>query len=310
MAILSHLIQALFWFSGGNFMEHNETAGFKNKLSKRIINTPTSAARQTFFYMQETGCLKYEDAASAQRQNLDSFLIAAITSGEGELTSGSESFSVSEGECFFIDCNKPHCYKGSANNPWEILYIHFNGSTSAEYYDYFRSQSKPVFHPAAFDRVTTLINDIIRIHESCTPYAEIVTSDLILRLLTISLTSSSDRNGNDTVLIKKLAAVHSYIDNNFCDEISLEMLSSQFYISKFYLAREYKKIYGRTIFQHIITARINYGKQLLRFSDKSVEEISQLCGFNDRSYFARQFKKSENVTCFAYRKMWREQMNS
>ena len=69
--------------------------------------------------------------------------------------------------------------------------------------------------------------------------------------------------------------------------------------------RENKKIYGKTIFQHIISCRINYGKHLLRFSDNSVEEIAHQCGFNDQSYFVRQFKKSENVTCFAYRRMWR-----
>ena len=109
----------------------------------------------------------------------------------------------------------------------------------------------------------------------------------------------------DSALKQKLASVHEYIDSHFSDDLSLEKLASEFYISKFYLTREYKKIYGMTIFQHIITARINYGKSLLRFSEKSVEEIAHLCGFNDQSYFARQFKKSENLTCFAYRKMWR-----
>jgi len=33
-----------------------------------------------------------------------------------------------------------------------------------------------------------------------------------------------------------------------------------------------------------------------------VEEISDACGFSDQSYFSRQFKKAENMTCLAYRK--------
>ena len=100
--------------------------------------------------------------------------------------------------------------------------------------------------------------------------------------------------------------MNSYIEDHFNEDLSLEKLSSEFYISKFYLTREYKRIFGMTILQHIITARINYGKKLLRFSDKSVEEIAHMCGFNDQSYFARQFKKAENLTCFAYRKKWRD----
>jgi AraC-like DNA-binding protein len=150
------------------------------------------------------------------------------------------------------------------------------------------------------------MTDIIDVNERKQPDAEIITSKYIVDLLTLALTVNISDQQYDSALKQKLAAVHNYIDDHFTEDLSLEKLSSQFYISKYYLTREYKRIYGKTIFQHIITARINYGKSLLRFSDKSVEEIAHLCGFNDQSYFARQFKKSENLTCFSYRKMWRD----
>ena len=132
-----------------------------------------------------------------------------------------------------------------------------------------------------------------------------MTSCLIVQLLTEAITSTGKAEMIDSALKKKLLAVNVYIEENFTNDITLEGLSAEFYISKYYLSREYKKIYGKTIFQHIISCRINYGKHLLRFSDNSVEEIAHQCGFNDQSYFVRQFKKSENVTCFAYRRMWR-----
>ena len=150
------------------------------------------------------------------------------------------------------------------------------------------------------------ITEIIEVNASKKPEAEILTSRLIVELLTLSLTAGSSANRYDSILKQKLASVNSYIEDHFSEDLSLEKLSSEFYISKFYLTREYKKIYGKTIFRHIISCRINYGKHLLRFTDKSVEEISHLCGFNDQSYFARQFKKAENLTCFAYRKKWRD----
>ena len=157
-----------------------------------------------------------------------------------------------------------------------------------------------------FDKIVSSISRIIELHEKNESNAEIYTSKYIVDLLTLSLTVYNSEQQNDSALKQKLAAVNRYIDDHFTEDISLEKLSSEFYISKYYLTREYKHIYGKTIFQHIITARINYGKELLRFSEKSVEEIAHLCGFNDQSYFARQFKKSENLTCFSYRKMWRD----
>jgi AraC-like DNA-binding protein/mannose-6-phosphate isomerase-like protein (cupin superfamily) len=287
-------------------MNQQNQKNLKNNLSKRIINTPDSAAKHTFFYMQETGRLTVEDAAATQRQNLDSFLFVAVVSGKGELTVDGETFSVTGGECFFIDCRISHTYKSSKTNPWDLLWVHFNGSTSEQYYEYFLSMSKHVFRPAAFERIVSVITEIIDINEFNSPNADIFTSRLIVELLTIALTSETSSQENDSALRQKIASVHNYIEQNFSSNITLEQLSAKFYISKYYLTREYKKIYGKTIFQHIISLRISYGKQLLRFSDKSVEEIAALCGFNDQSYFARQFKKTENLTCFAYRKMWRD----
>ncbi|MCD7811642.1 MAG: AraC family transcriptional regulator [Ruminococcus sp.] len=287
-------------------MEQHESNNFKNKLSKRIIGTPSPTAKSTFFYMQETGCLKPDDAASTQRRNLDSFLFVAVVSGRGELIFDNETFSLGQGDCFFIDCRVSHNYRSSADDPWEVVWIHFNGSTSEKYYEYFISQSKNVFCPTSFERVAATLNDIISTNELQRPDAEVLTSKMIVDLLTLALTSSEHSGECTTALNQKLAAVHAYIEENFSKDLSLEKISSEFYISKYYLTREYKKIYGKTIFQHIIMLKINYAKHLLRFSDMSIEEIAHLCGFNDQSYFARQFKKSENMTCFAYRKKWRD----
>jgi AraC-like DNA-binding protein/mannose-6-phosphate isomerase-like protein (cupin superfamily) len=285
--------------------QNTENSG-SGKSSKRIICTPGPAAKNAFFYVQETGYIKTDGAALTQRQDLESFLIVAVISGHGELTIGSDTFHLSKGDCFFIDCRVSHFYKSSSIDPWELLWVHFNGSTSQQYYEYFLSQSRNVFHPPFFDKVISAITEIINVNETKNQNAEVLNSKLIVELLTLALTVNNSDEQYDSALRQKLAAVHNYIDDHFNEYLSLEKLSSEFYISKFYLTREYKKIYGMTIFQHIITCRINYGKKLLRFSDKSVDEIAHLCGFNDQSYFARQFKSAENLTCFAYRKMWRD----
>ena len=278
-----------------------------NKQSKCIICTPDQSAKNTFFYVQETGILKPEDADSAvSRQNVDSFLIGAVISGRGELSTEDGSCPLITGDCFFIDCRKPYNYHSSEEDPWEIMWLHFNGCTSRQYYELFSLQAKNVFRPQFFDKVITSMSEIISIYEKDIPNAEILCSKHIMDILTLALTSAESDKHYDSGLKEKLSMVHSYIEDHFSEDLSLEKIATEFYISKFYLTREYKKLYGKTIFQHIITARINCGKKLLRFSDRSIEEIAHLCGFNDQSYFARQFKKAENQTCFSYRKMWKD----
>ena len=45
-------------------------------------------------------------------------------------------------------------------------------------------------------------------------------------------------------------------------------------------------------------------KRLLRFTDKSVENVAQECGLNDANYFSRLFKKVEGTTPGEYRRQW------
>jgi len=43
---------------------------------------------------------------------------------------------------------------------------------------------------------------------------------------------------------------------------------------------------------------------MLRFTNSSVEEIGNACGFGDAGYFIKVFKKMENLTPLEYRKKW------
>lgn len=278
-----------------------------NNESCTIIHTPDLTAKTNFFYAEEAGRLMPEDAHSPFcRKNVDSFLIAAVIKGRGELSVGDVKTPLVQGDCLFIDCQQSYVCRSSETEPWEIMWVCFNGSTSRGYYEMFREASGNVFRPVYFDKVISAVREISQLCADEQRHTDILCSKLIVDILTIALTSIDNEEQYDSGLKKKLAMVNSYIDDHFSEDLSLERLSAEFYISKFYLTREYKKIYGRTIFQHIINVRINYGKKLLRFTDRSIEEIAHLCGFNDQSYFARQFKKAEGLTCLSYRKKWRE----
>ncbi len=101
-----------------------------------------------------------------------------------------------------------------------------------------------------------------------------------------------------------LDTIKQYIDSNYLSNISLDRLSSQFYINKFYLTRAFKERYGTTINNYILEKRITRSKELLRFSDESIEDVASACGIKDPNYFSRVFKKIEGITPKEYKKMW------
>lgn len=271
----------------------------------RILGTPSVVAKKTFFYLQETGHLKAAAFRNTSRQNLQSFLFIIVLEGHGTLHYENAVLDVPKGHCFFIDCRQPHSYQSDPENPWEILWVHFDGCTTEDYFNLFRAQTAPVFCPASTVKFVSILQELLRVNNTKSPEAEILTSNLLVELLTQLLLVNS-LEAEDDALHVKLKAVRAYLDENFCEDISLDALAERFFISKYYLTREFGKTYGETIFQHLIALRINYAKRLLRFTDQSVDEISRLCGFHDQSYFTKQFKKSESMTCLAFRKRWRD----
>ena len=277
-----------------------------NPLDSRILKTPSATARRTFFYLQECGHLKASGAHHTSRQNLQSFLFAIVLDGKGSLNYSGERTRLESGDCFFIDCRAQHSYQSDPDAPWELLWVHFNGCTTEEYYKLFLTQMTPVFHPVSTVKFVSLLQELMRLNAETYADTEVLTSGMLVNLLTMLLTVNSISEETDTALQAKLKTVLAHIDANFTQDIRLDELAHRFDISKYYLTREFKRAYGETIFQHIISLRINYAKRLLRFTDKSVEEISALCGFNDQSYFSKQFKKAENVTCLAFRRRWRD----
>ena len=129
-----------------NQMEQKLPDDIADKASRQIICTPSPSAKNTFFYVQEAGYSIKDEASVYHKNNLDSFLIAAVISGFGELMVRDDTFPLIKGDCFFVDCCQPYYYKSSEAEPWELLWIHFNGSSSQQYYEFFTSQSKAWFH--------------------------------------------------------------------------------------------------------------------------------------------------------------------
>lgn len=273
-----------------------------DKSSQRIINTPSATAKKSFFYVQETGYLKILSSHKTERIKLNSYLIVYVLSGSGTLEYKDKTYKIAKGQCFFIDCMTAHRYYSSKENCWEILWVHFNGATSAEYYEVFGKKHSPIFRPIDSVNTESVMRNIMLNSGELNIDNEIRASYLIMSLLTQAL---EDKNEKKEPAPKNAVAIKQYLKSHYTEKLTLDQIASELFMSKFYMEKEFKRVYGQSIFDYIISKRINLAKKLLRFTDKSIEEISVMCCFTDQSYFNRQFKKAEGITGSAYRKKWR-----
>ena len=114
--------------------------------------------------------------------------------------------------------------------------------------------------------------------------------------------SSPARHSNPKY--QKVDEVAHYIVEHCTERISLEDLAGRFYINKFYLTRIFREQFGVSINAYLLSLRITHAKQLLRFTDFSIEKIGIQSGMKDANYFSRMFKKVEGISPGEYRRQW------
>lgn len=105
---------------------------------------------------------------------------------------------------------------------------------------------------------------------------------------------------NQTVL-NSLEKSLDYINENFNKKISVKFLAEKSNMSEAYFIRNFKKKYELTPYQLIMSLRFSNAVHYLKNTNKSIEEISELCGFNDRINFSSAFTKQLGVSPQKYR---------
>lgn len=89
----------------------------------------------------------------------------------------------------------------------------------------------------------------------------------------------------------ELSSIKAFLDENYTEKIVLDDLAEKFFINKFYMSKIFKETYGVTINNYMIERRITRAKQLLRFTDKTIDEIGVMVGMDSANYFSRVFRK-------------------
>lgn len=100
----------------------------------------------------------------------------------------------------------------------------------------------------------------------------------------------------DPVLLAK-----RYIAQHLAGDVSLSRLGEEVYLNPFYLSRLFKRHTGVSITTYVIHARIEKAKELLRSTNRRVNDIALEVGFESASYFTRFFKRITGMTPVEYR---------
>lgn len=98
-----------------------------------------------------------------------------------------------------------------------------------------------------------------------------------------------------------ITQVKKYMELHFSEDLTLNILSEQFYINPVYLSRLFKQKANINFIDYLTSLRMNKAKELLSNSHLKVYQIAEMIGYENPRYFARVFKEYSGYTPSEFR---------
>ena len=147
--------------------------------------------------------------------------------------------------------------------------------------------------------IKNLIQDIQNCNNGNEFGSEILKESLFVQLMVLMnrlfLNSDKNRDIEDIQYDKTIEGVLNYINSNLENDLSIDTIASEFFISKYYLMRKFKNQIGSSIHNYVVQKRLILARSLIS-DGLSMSSVCSRCGFNDYSSFVRAFKKVYGVS--------------
>ena len=228
---------------------------------------------------------------------LSGYYIVFITKGEGILESAkTKAFEVKAGMCFLLFPGIWHRYKPHPLSGWEEYWVGFNG----EYPD--ELMRKGVFKPEApfidvglNEELLQLFHTLIKTVERAEiGYRQIVTGITLQMLgLLSALSKFHDQTGskNERLVSKAKFLLQESVEN----PVSLEDIAKELPMGYSNFRKTFKQVTGLSPNQYHLELRLDKAKNLLSFTNLTINEIAYQTGFESIFYFSRMFKKKNGL---------------
>lgn len=202
------------------------------------------------------------------------------------------------GDAVFIDSLQIHSYE--CEDRAEVAFILMGSSYMQSFNNLYPNQSPPTLlsDKQRNKKLFELIEMLSPKRCDFTSLERIAYTNLIMHLIvseygTIPKQKKEVRRG-----IYILTEIIQYIYDHYSDDLSLTSIAEQFGYAPLTISKlfsQYVKIDIRSFIGNVRIQRVFELRQMPEYYDKSMLELSSLCGFNSVSSFYRAYRKSLNT---------------
>jgi transcriptional regulator GlxA family with amidase domain len=103
-------------------------------------------------------------------------------------------------------------------------------------------------------------------------------------------------------LARHLLRAKDLVDGRYTEPLDLEGLARTAHVSPRHFSREFRRTFGETPYQYLLTRRLERARHFLRTTDMQVAEVCLAVGFNSVGSFTTTFRRHVGLSPSAYRR--------
>ena len=218
-----------------------------------------------------------------------------VHQGIGKYKIGNGTYDAKIGDMFYCPPHVSNTILADDNNPFLLSGIEFTVEPS----DYVAQNIASKINISKDSFLVMSIHEMIEEYRFNKTFASEICDDILSVLVSRLIRASQSKAIGSEDISENLL---EYIMNNFNKPITHKQLSEIFSYHKNSINRILLKSTNMTLKNYMIDIRMKKACEFLLYSNKTVAEIAELCGYSGSVFFSRQFKQKNGITPLEYRK--------
>ncbi len=237
-----------------------------------------------------------------------------VSKGEVTLTVAEETFTAKSGSCVFVPAYITHSMDESRDG-FEVYVISFTDAMFRGFEDECFLAGK---HAHINHRLINTLTELTPVEESeATQLVGEMRTELLkgrarnpakisLALINLLERMASKRKDRGSHIVEhnrisEMSKIIRYITANISKKLTIEGVCERYNMSQSTFVREFKKATGMSFVQMILSVRVRYACQQLRYTKKKIILIADEMGFYDESHFTHAFSSIAGISPAQYR---------
>ena len=234
---------------------------------------------------------------------LEEFQMVYLSRGQGVFEcEGKKPITVKQGDMILLRPGIWHRYKPDPEVGWAESWVGFQGEYALRLMEKFFPLQSVALHLGNDEELLRKMQYVIELmQEAPLGFRQMMAGEVVALLARVrSLTMRSDKMLSSSE--EKMDKARYYLLAHATEDIDLEALATELGLSYSRFRSLFRKQTGRSPRQYQLDIRMNRAMNLLKESQRTVSEISEILGFSAVYYFSRLFKQRVGKSPGEYRK--------